>query len=204
MKENLGLISWITARARVVYLRRRFGRMGRGCAFQSPGPAIIGGRRIELGDGVFGRPYIRLEIVESAHSPASGAVLVIGEGAYLGFHVSIFATRKITIGRDAYLNGHVTLYDHYPPIDARLPVPPDEPGDLRTGDVTIGERAWLGWGSVVLPGVRIGTHAVLGANSVATADIPDHAVAVGNPAKVIRRYDPERGAWRSVTAGEDT
>jgi acetyltransferase-like isoleucine patch superfamily enzyme len=49
---------------------------------------------------------------------------------------------------------------------------------------------------VVLPGASIGDHVVIGANSVVTGDIPSYSVAVGSPAKVIRRYVD--GEWRSV------
>jgi acetyltransferase-like isoleucine patch superfamily enzyme len=64
--------------------------------------------------------------------------------------------------------------------------------------VSIGDGSWLGHGSVVLPGVTIGRHVVIGANSVVTKDIPDFSVAVGVPAKVIRRFDESRQEWLSV------
>jgi acetyltransferase-like isoleucine patch superfamily enzyme len=54
--------------------------------------------------------------------------------------------------------------------------------------VTIGDGSWLGHGTVVLPGASIGRHVVVGANSVVTGVIPDFSVAVGSPARVIRRY----------------
>jgi acetyltransferase-like isoleucine patch superfamily enzyme len=170
--------------------------------FQSPGPWLEGADRILVGDRVFARPFIRLEALPSSGSPATGPILTIGDGAYLGFHLQVFATRAVRIGRDVYVNGHVTIYDHYPPLDAGPPVAggiaPPHALVPRVGEVSIGDRAWLGWGSVVLPGARIGTHAVLGANSVAMEDIPDYCVAVGNPAVVIRRYEPAQGAWVSV------
>jgi acetyltransferase-like isoleucine patch superfamily enzyme len=64
--------------------------------------------------------------------------------------------------------------------------------------VVIGDGSWLGHGSVVLPGVTIGRHVVIGANSVVTKDVPDFSVAVGVPAKVIRRFDESRQEWLSV------
>jgi acetyltransferase-like isoleucine patch superfamily enzyme len=63
--------------------------------------------------------------------------------------------------------------------------------------VRIGDGSWLGFGSVVLPGADIGRHVVIGANSVVTGTIPDYSVAVGAPAKVIRRHLPDRG-WVNV------
>ena len=66
---------------------------------------------------------------------------------------------------------------------------PDEAGffDWRRGHrVTLGHDVWLGHGVIVLPGVSIGTGAAIGAGAVVTKDIPPFAVAVGNPARVIR------------------
>lgn len=57
--------------------------------------------------------------------------------------------------------------------------------------VRIKKNAWLGMNVTVCPGVTIGENAVVGAGSVVVKDIPDNAVAVGNPAKVIRYLNPE-------------
>jgi acetyltransferase-like isoleucine patch superfamily enzyme len=57
---------------------------------------------------------------------------------------------------------------------------------FREADVVIGERAWLGARVIVLPGATIGKRAVIGAGSVVTSAIPDDAVAVGAPARVVR------------------
>ena len=56
----------------------------------------------------------------------------------------------------------------------------------QAAPIHIGEDAWLGAGVTVLPGVTIGARSVIGAGSVVTRSIPDDAVAVGNPARVIR------------------
>ena len=55
--------------------------------------------------------------------------------------------------------------------------------------VTIGEDCWIGGGAILCPGVKIGHRCIIGAGSVVTKDIPDNSVAVGNPAKVIRKVD---------------
>ncbi len=62
----------------------------------------------------------------------------------------------------------------------------------------IGDGSFIGFGSVILPNVRIGVQVVIGANSVVTADIPDYSVAAGSPAIVLKRYDWEKQAWVST------
>lgn len=59
--------------------------------------------------------------------------------------------------------------------------------ELELKSVSIGDSCWSGEKSVILPGVAIGKHVVIGASSVVTKDIPDYCVAVGNPAKIIKR-----------------
>ena len=57
--------------------------------------------------------------------------------------------------------------------------------------VTIGDNVWIGGNSVICPGVHIGNHVVIGAESVVTKDIPDWSVAAGNPCRVIRKITEE-------------
>jgi acetyltransferase-like isoleucine patch superfamily enzyme len=63
--------------------------------------------------------------------------------------------------------------------------------------VIIGDGSWLGHGSIILPGVTIGEHVVIGANSVVTKNIPSFSVAVGSPARVIRKFVENEG-WVEV------
>jgi acetyltransferase-like isoleucine patch superfamily enzyme len=58
--------------------------------------------------------------------------------------------------------------------------------------VHICKGAWVGAGSTILPGVTVGKYAIVGASSVVTKDVPDYAVAVGNPARVIKYLDKDK------------
>lgn len=69
---------------------------------------------------------------------------------------------------------------------------PYERNVITCRPVRVCKGAWIGAGSTILPGVTIGKHAIVGAVSVVTKSIPDYAVAVGNPAKVIKYLDKER------------
>ena len=59
--------------------------------------------------------------------------------------------------------------------------------------MSIGAGTWIGHGSIVLPGAKIGRNVVVAAGSVVRGEIPDHAVVAGVPAKVIRRLVPGEG-----------
>ena len=59
----------------------------------------------------------------------------------------------------------------------------------------IGDNVWVGDNVTILPNVHIGNGCVVGSNSVVTKDIPDNCIAVGIPAKVIKKYDFEKKKW---------
>ena len=63
---------------------------------------------------------------------------------------------------------------------------------LTLKPVVIKKGAWVGAGATILPGVTVGKHAVIGAASVVTHDVPDYAVAVGNPARVVKFLEREK------------
>lgn len=61
----------------------------------------------------------------------------------------------------------------------------------KKGDIAVGSDVWLGYESLILPGVRIGHGAIVAARAVVSRDVPDYAVVAGNPARVVRmRFDP--------------
>ncbi len=125
----------------------------------------------------------------------SQVVVSIGDRCLIGRGSGIVGHFSIKIGNDVWTGHHVYITDqNHGYEDVTRPISqqsqPERP-------VVIGDGSWLGHGAVVLPGVTIGKHVVIGANSVVTKDIPDFSVAVGSPAKVIRRYDESLG-WVKV------
>ena len=103
----------------------------------------------------------------------------IGDGSKLGGRVFIDSWGDVTIGRNVILGGDIDLLSTQHDVDH-----PGLKGEKRT--VTIGDYAWLPVKIIVLPGVHIGHHAVIGTGSVVSRDVPDYGVAVGNPAVVVK------------------
>lgn len=106
--------------------------------------------------------------------------VVIDEGAMI-LHGTILQP-FVSIGKHVIANTGCRI-DHDCIIGDYVHV---APGAVLCGNVHIGEGALIGAGSVIIPGVHIGKWAIIGAGSVVTKNIPDYAVAVGNPAKVIK------------------
>lgn len=80
-------------------------------------------------------------------------------------------------------------------------IPPSEQ-DVSLSDIKISDNVWIGSNSVITAGVTLGKHAVIGAGSVVTKSIPSYTVAVGNPARIIKKYNAETNNWESVTEGK--
>lgn len=118
-------------------------------------------------------------------------VVRIGDRCLIGKGSGIVGHFEISIGDDVWTGHNVYITDqNHGYEDVNLPISvqtmPERP-------VRIGSGSWIGHGAVVLPGADIGEHVVIGANSVVTGPIPDNSVAVGVPARVIKRYVD--GTW---------
>ena len=145
---------------------------------------IAGHGQITLGEGV----SITGDIVPVELLTRANGNIQIGDRTFINYGTSISARSSVRIGRDCHL-GHYTLVMDNPEhgILNRFEPPP-------SGPVVIEDSVWIGSRVVILPGVRIGTRAVVGAGSVVTRSIPAGCVAAGNPARVLRYLSDANGA----------
>lgn len=111
-----------------------------------------------------------------------GAHLHFGSGIYANFCLTLVDDGNIYVGDNVLFGPNVTVATANHPIDPDL----RRKGLQYVRDVHIGENAWIGAQTVILPGVTIGKNTVIGAGSVVTRDIPDNTVAFGNPCRVVR------------------
>lgn len=141
-------------------------------------PAVVTRGTIVIGDRVqLLSNHATLELAAEY-----GARLEIGERTFVNFGTQLVALDRVTIGPDCLIGTHCMITDssfHEVDPERRLERPTPRP-------VTIGENVWLGARVIVLPGVTIGSHSVIGAGSVVTSDIPERSLAAGVPARVIR------------------
>ncbi|NCB93891.1 MAG: sugar O-acetyltransferase [Clostridia bacterium] len=128
----------------------------------------------EAGDGCYIEPPLR--------SNWGGHHVHLGKGVYANFNLTLVDDTHIYIGDYTMIGPNVTIATAGHPILPRL----RQKGYQYNMPVHIGTNCWLGAGVIVLPGVTIGDHSVIGAGSIVTKDIPSNVVAVGNPCKVLR------------------
>lgn len=137
-----------------------------------------------------------------ASTPITGgdkSQLVFEDGCVIGHFNHIYATKSIILRKNVLTADKVYISDNLHGYeDIETPIK-DQPV-VQNGTVEIGEGSWLGENVCVI-GANIGKHCVIGANSVVTKDIPDYCVAVGSPARVIKKYDFNEDKWKKTDGG---
>ncbi len=114
--------------------------------------------------------------------------LHIGRGTMIGWGVHITVNQRVVIGDHVGIASHVSIADsdgHPKELERRLRNEPLTADDIRP--VTIGDHVWIGRGAQILKGVTIGRGALVGAGSVVTSDVPEGALAMGVPARILLR-----------------
>jgi maltose O-acetyltransferase len=111
-----------------------------------------------------------------------GSQISIGARCFVNAGAVMLDCATVTIGDDVQVGPNVQLLTATHPIDAAERAS----GWELAHPITIGSGAWLGGGVIIGPGVTVGERSVVGAGSIVVRDLPADAVAVGNPARVIR------------------
>jgi acetyltransferase-like isoleucine patch superfamily enzyme len=153
-------------------------------------PNISGGVRVFIGDDVCLSGQLKVRSGRIFPDPE----MRIGNRTFIGAGCVFSVARLIEIGDDVLIANSCSVSDY-----SGHPLDPDkraagvqvEPSEVRP--VRIGNKAWLGRGATILPGVTIGEGAVIGAATVVTKDVPAGHICVGNPGRILSRtvYDPK-------------
>ena len=143
-------------------------------------------RRVQLLKELFGscgeKPFIKPPF----HCDY-GFNIHVGDRFFANFDCCFLDAAPIVIGDDCLIGPHTCIFAVNHPLDPEA----RKTGVARGAEVRIGNNVWFGGNCTVLPGVTIGDNAVIGAGSVVVSDIPANAVAVGNPARVVKLVTDE-------------
>lgn len=128
---------------------------------------------------------VHINRMVSLNAEKRGSAIVLEAGVEINDGSLLLARGRITIRRDAILGPGVKLISYQHTFaDPTLPI---KAQPCINGDIEVGEGVWIGANAVVMAGVRIGRDAVIGAGAIVNRDVPAYAVAVGCPARVIKR-----------------
>lgn len=120
----------------------------------------------------------------AAGDPGASRKIEIGENTYINRYTMIDASHRIAIGRGVAMGPHCYVTDHDHGTAAGTPVL-DQP--LVSAPTVISDGVWIGAGCIVLKGVTIGENTIVGAGSLVTHDLPPDVVAIGRPARAVRK-----------------
>lgn len=170
-------------------------------------PFILRGRQfVSFGKQLTTGYWCRFEVFPTDNDKRKR--LIIGDNIQMNDFVHICALDRVEIGDGCLFASHVYISDnsHGRYGGGQNESSPDVAPDHReyiTAPVKIGKNVWLAEGVIVMPGVTIGDGCVIGAHSVVNKDIPAASMAVGSPAKVVKRYDYEKKRWMKVNKEND-
>jgi acetyltransferase-like isoleucine patch superfamily enzyme len=192
LRTALGKYNRRCRSALIAWLMRAYGvRLGSGLTSMSlPVIRLAPGAEISIGADVIFNNSIRDNPAGAVHAVVlaamrNGAVLQVGDRVGISGAI-LYAESSVTIEDDVLIGAGARIFDtDFHPVNGRSRLLKDDLSVSRA-PVLIRRGAWVGAGAYILKGVTIGQGAVVGAGAVVTRDVPENAVAAGNPAKVVR------------------
>lgn len=115
--------------------------------------------------------------------------MTIGENTSISSYTTIYATYGVSIGKNCLISSNcgISSYNHISNSENRIH---DVEEDRKYSKaVIIGDNVWIGMNACILPGVKIGSNAIIGSGSVVTKDVPDNEIWAGNPARFLKKLN---------------
>lgn len=194
------VVDGVLARVRSWRLRRRHGYGSGLVVFLST--KWLTGPHAQVGTNFRSGSRCWLETIDQHNGRQYHPRLTIGNNVSMNDEVHIACAHRVTIGNDVLMASKIFISDHNHGAyrGERQDAPGVPPGSrlLEYAAVEIGDRVWLGESVTVLPGTRIGPGSIIGANSVVSRDIPADCIAVGSPARVVKRFNAASQTWDAV------
>lgn len=179
-------------KTRLLY-RRCFGHLGEGSRILQP-MRLTNVENIYVGNGVrINKQAFLLTVqIPGKHDPR----LTLHDGCIIGHMNHITCVDEVTLGYRVLTADRVHISDNsHTFADPDIPI--RDQGVTSKGRVSIGDGSWIGENASLLS-CNVGRHCIIGSNAVVLDDIPDYSIAVGIPARVVRRFEPASRKWERI------
>ena len=182
-------------RVRVILYRLRGVRMGEGTRFQRPYTLVCPDpESLIIGKETAIYPDAYISLIKEWAGFKYTPQIKIGDGVYIGRHAYFAALDSIIIENGCVLSEYVYITDHAHGLHPEHG--PIMKQQLESkGPVHIGRNCFLGFRVSIMPGVILGDHCIVGANSVVSRSFPAYSMIAGCPAKVVKVYSQKTGTW---------
>lgn len=158
------------------------------------GLQVLSGKWITLEDNVRIGKCCRLSCYSIGENIGK---ILIKRDCYIGDYFSILAGSDITIGSNTLIASFVTITSENHGMDPECGIRyGNQP--LIGNPITIGKNCWIGEKVIILPGINIGDWSIVGSGAIVTKDVPSFSIVVGNPARIIKRYNFKTHTWEKV------
>ncbi|HBS85005.1 MAG: hypothetical protein A2W91_07200 [Bacteroidetes bacterium GWF2_38_335] len=178
---------------RFIY-KSRFKSLGKNSYFYKP--ILFTPFCIDCGNNVKIFKSSRIQGVKKYNDNFFSPIIIFENNVTIQQNLHLTCANSIVIGENTAIASNVTITDiHHPYENINIPI---ERQDIEVKEVIIGKNCKIYNNVVILPGVHIGNHVTIGANSVVNKDLPDFCVAAGAPSKIIRQYNFDTATWEKT------
>lgn len=183
--DPLAVVSRLAVRFNTLWMRTYpFARLGEGISIHhSCDIERSGAAGISIGDNVYFAPKVRLDVPSGEN--VGGPIITIGSGCGIGRRSTISARNEIVLEDDVLIAPSVFITDH-------------ADRTRQGGRIVIERNCWLGYGAAIVcehGEIRLGRNSIVGANAVVTQSFPPYSIVVGNPARIVKTFNAQVGAW---------
>jgi acetyltransferase-like isoleucine patch superfamily enzyme len=197
-EDPLSWIARIASKFRSLWIRRTypFFSLGRDfCVHYSIDLKRSIAPYIKIGDSVLidRDVWVNIPVAPDTSDP----VIQFDKGCTVGRRCVISARNRIHFERDVIFAPSVLVMDHNHAFED-VNVPIKSQGITKGGTIRIEEGCWIGFGAAIVCGkgeLVIGRNSVIGANAVVSRSVPPNSIVIGNPARVVKQFDPSKGEW---------